>query len=73
MSIKAMMKDINREMVKVALANKRVQARKKREVYDDEGIYMHSEFNSDFEGFREESIELRRQTLQELENQRRDL
>jgi len=73
MSIKDMMKDINREMVKVALANKRVQARKKRKVYDDEGIYMHSEYNSDYEGFREESIDLRRQTREELKLVEREL
>jgi len=56
-----------KDMAQVALANKRVEATR-REVFDDDGIFMNSEYDSDAEFFKKESIDLRRETLEDIKN-----
>jgi len=68
MNLKKLMISINQDTVKVALANQRVEA-KRREVFDDDGIFMNSEYDSDLEFFKQESSDLRRETLDELKHQ----
>jgi len=67
MNLKKLMISINKDMAQVALANKRVEATR-REVFDDDGIFMNSEYDSDAEYFKQESRDLRNETLEELKH-----
>jgi len=67
MNLKKLMISINKDTVKVALANQRVEA-KRREVFDDDGIFMNSEYDSDLEFFKQESRDLRNETLEDIKN-----
>jgi len=73
MNYKEILKQINQDMVNVALANKRVEV-KRREILDEDGIYLRSEYyDSDAEDFKHEAQELRRQTREELKDLEREL
>jgi hypothetical protein len=64
MSFKALMISMQQDMIDVAKANKRVEAKQRQAVLDDDGIYMHSIYpkdrhDSDADELKKESADLR--------------